>query len=84
MDRLETIERMRDEKRVNALEAARTLGYPERYFHGKPWRMPNFSQSGSLHALSVWREWMQRPEVDRRSEWEALPLNARRRARGLA
>lgn len=83
MDQIEMLVQEREEKRMNAAEAARALGYGPRYFHGHPWRIPSFGLNGFQHPLSTWREWNERPEIDRRAEWDAMSLKERSRARGI-
>lgn len=72
------------ERRVTAAEAARTLGYGPRHFDGKPWRIPGFGAFGTMHALSAWKDWLARPETERRAEWDAMPATQRRKVRGAA
>lgn len=62
-------------KETNGRESvdARELGYNARYFHGHPWRIPGFGLQGMMHPLRDWREWTDRPEAERRSEWDAMP-----------
>jgi hypothetical protein len=81
---LEMLVRDREEKRINASAAARSLGYDARYFHGSPWRIPGFGLKGMMHSLAAWRAWNERPEAARRAEWDAMPLDQRRLARGFA
>ena len=83
-DGLDEIRATQGERRVSARAAAEALGYSASYLHGKPWRIPDFGRSGTLHALSAWRAWLDRPEVDRRREWDLMPAAARRKARGIA
>jgi len=83
-DHIERIERERDEKRINATEAALELGFNSRFFHGRPWRWPQFGIGGPKYPLSEWRAWTARPEADRRAEWDAMNAIDRRRARGVA
>jgi hypothetical protein len=77
------LRRERDEQRVNATEAARTLGFSESYIRGRPWRVPGFGLKGRLHSLRAWRAWLDIPEINRRSEWDSMPIAERRKARGL-
>ena len=83
MDHLVELLRDRDTKRLCASEAARVLGFHERYF-GKPWRIPEFGLHGIRHTLATWKSWLARPEAERRSEWDLLPMQSRRNARGAA
>ena len=83
-DRVEALEKADLSRRINATQAARELGFDERYFHGRPWRVTSFGLNGMLHPLSVWKEWTDRPEVDRRAEWDAMTAVERRHARGVA
>lgn len=84
MDHIEALERARDEKRIIAVEAAVALGYAPRYFRGRAWRVPGFGLNGTMHSLSAWREWLDRPETERRAEWDAMSLKERRKIRGVA
>ena len=83
-DRVEALEKKDGSRRLNATEAARALGFHERFIHGRPWRVPGFGLHGTLHPLSIWRDWLNRPEADRRAEWDAMTTVDRRKARGLA
>ena len=66
-------------RRVTATEAARTNGYPDTYFRGKPWRIPGFGASGTRHSMADWDAWLARPESERRSEWDSLGVKERRK-----
>lgn len=59
------------------------LGYDDRYFHNRPWRIPDFGINGYMHSLGDWRTWNARPEAERRTQWDALTMVERRSARGL-
>lgn len=83
-DRVEALERADSSRRMNASQDAAALGFGSRYFHGKPWRIPEHGLHGMLHPLSVWKDWAARPEADRRAEWDAMNAIDRRRARGAA
>lgn len=84
IEQIVALDRGHAEKRVNASEAARALGYNQKFFHGKPWRIPGFGLSGFQHSISEWKSWNERPEAERRSEWESMSLRSRRNARGIA
>lgn len=84
MDALDDIRRERDERRIGPTAAAKTLGYCESYFRGKPWRVPNFGLQGLMHGLSAWETWNARPEIERRAEWDAMDMKTRRKAQGVA
>lgn len=73
----------REEQRLSATEAALKLGYSASYFRGRPWRIPAFGLKGHRHSLSTWRAWNDKPEIERRIQWDNLPLDKRRKARGL-
>lgn len=73
----------REEQRVSATTAAVSFGFSEGYIRGKPWRVPGFGLKGRLHSLRAWREWLDIPEIDRRNEWDSMPIADRRKARGL-
>jgi len=81
MDGLDDLKRDRAARKHNASEAARELGYNARYFHGRPWRIPSFGLHGLMHPLSVWKAWDERPEAERRAEWDAMPVAERTKAR---
>ena len=83
MDQLEELRKEREARRLNAGEAAEAMGYNQAYFRGKPWRVPDFGRNGNRHPLSAWRAWHDRPEAERRAEWDALSLAERRRIRGV-
>lgn len=78
------IQQQHSGRRVSASEAARELGYNPRFFHGRPWRIPGYGLKGTMHTLAEWEDWIARPEAERRSEWETMPLNQKRNARGVA
>lgn len=82
--RLLAIETESEARRLNAAEAARALGFSEGYFHGKPWRIPEYGAHGFLHPLASWRTWLERPEGARRSAWEAMSATERSRIRRTA
>ena len=73
-----------DERRVNATDAAKALGFPPKYFHNTPWRVPGFGAEGRYYTLATWRAWVARPEADRRAEWDAMSLPVRQKVRGVA
>ena len=78
------LRREHDEIRVSATKAAEALGYNEGYFRGRPWRWPTYGLKGRKFSITDWREWNESvPEVKRRAEWDAMPISARRNARGL-
>jgi len=81
MDRLEVQEHERGERRVSARRAALLMGFSDNYLH-QPWRIPGFGAAGTRHSLSDWKEWLARPEAERRAEWDTMPVGQRRRARG--
>ncbi len=78
------LEQEREGRRINATQAALELGYSESFFRGHPWRIPGFGITGTLHSLAAWRSWNERPEIDRKLEWDNMPLDQRRKARGIA
>lgn len=81
MDMLEKLARGKEERRINAMEAAEAMGFNPRYFHGHPWRLPNFTPG--LYPLSVWKAWIEgKTDSERRREWDLLPARERARLRG--
>ncbi len=74
----------KDERRYCAAAAARKLGYGKNYFAGKPWRVPGFGRAGMSHSMRAWVAWLNRPEGERRAEWDAIPLRERGKLRGAA
>lgn len=84
MEKVEMLLREREERRVSATEAALFFGWSESYFRGRPWRIPHFGLRGTMHSISAWRAFLEIPEIDRRKEWDAMPLDERRKARGIA
>lgn len=84
MDALDELRRERDERRIGPTAAARALGYCESAFRGKPWRVPFFGLHGLMHGLTTWEAWNARPEVERRAEWDAMDIETRRKAQGVA
>jgi hypothetical protein len=83
-DQLEALQAERMSEKLSAQQAATLMGYHPRFFHGRPWRIPGFGMSGTLHSLAEWKAWTDRPEVERRSEWEKMPLKEKNKARGAA
>ena len=81
-DKLESMEAGNKSRRVSASEAARVMGYSDSYFRSKPWRVPGFGASGTMHSLAEWESWLERPEAERRSAWDAMDVRARRRMAG--
>jgi hypothetical protein len=83
MDHIEALERERGERRMNASEAARALGYDDRYFHGKrPIRYPQFTLG--LYPLRDWKAWnLGKTEAERQAEWDEMPLKERKRRLGI-
>jgi len=84
MDKIEAAERRDNERRLNAAEAARAMGHKPSYFHGQPWRVPGFGLSGTQHTFAAWCAWVERPEAERRAEWDAMSVKQRGLARGAA
>jgi hypothetical protein len=84
MDRLDVITSEREERRVSATAAAKLLGYSDGYCKGRPWRIPFFGAKGYRHSVAVWRAWLDRPDVDRHSEWDRIGVAERRKIRGVA
>ena len=82
-DKLDALERMRGERRVSASEAARELGYHPKYFHGHPWRYPDY-RPNEMHSLTEWKAWLAQPEVERREGWDKLSLKERNKRLALA
>jgi len=78
-DKLESMEAANNGRRVSASEAARVMGYSPSYFRGKPWRIPGFGASGTMHSMAEWKTWLARPEADRRSEWDSFGVKERRK-----
>lgn len=84
-DAIDEIKRGRDEERFSQTDAARRLGLNQSHCWGKPWRVPTFGlEYDGMYPLSQWRAWLERPEAERRAEWDAMPLKDRSAARGLA
>lgn len=85
MQRIEELGREREEECINASEFARRTGHHPGYFSPGtyPWRVPHFGARGSLFPFSEWREWYDRGEKALRSEWDAIPLQERRRMFGI-
>lgn len=83
-DRIEALDGERRSEKISARKAAEQLGYHPRFFHGRPWRIPGFGLDGTIHSLADWEAWAARPEVERRSEWERMPLKEKNKARGAA
>ena len=72
------------ERRITAVEAARRLGLPKKYFY-QPWRVPGFADSGSLHTLAEWREWMDaKPDRERRKEFDTTGRRELKKMRATA
>lgn len=84
IDHITALERERDERRINASAAARSMGYSGGYFRGRPWRVPYFGAKGMLWSLREWRVWNETPEALRRREWDAMPVKERAVIRGVA
>jgi len=85
MDHMEALERARDEKRYCAADAGRLLGIEPYHFHSRPWRVPTFGlKYDGLYPLTEWRAWLERPEAERRAEWDAMSPSARKKARGMS
>lgn len=80
MDRLDALEAREGERRLSASAAAVALGFGRNYLL-KPWRQPGFGANGTRHALSAWVAWLARPETERRAEWDAMSIKARRAVR---
>ena len=74
----------RSERRISARAAALLMGYDADYFYGHPWRIPGYGLKGTRHTVGAWRAFLDRPEAERRAEWEAIPVKERALARGLA
>ena len=81
---VEQIKARQDETRLSARAAAARLGYSDSYFRGHPWRIPFFGASGTLHAFSVWKDWLATPDHERRAQWDAMSAKERRAMRGVA
>jgi len=78
-DKLESMEEGRKARRVSASEAARNIGHSESYFRGKPWRIPGFGATGTMHSMTEWEAWLSRPEAERRQEWDTMGVKARKK-----
>jgi hypothetical protein len=83
MDQIEAINAARGAERINIAEATQRMGY-KRGFLNKPWRVPGFGLSGNQHTFAAWCAWIERPEVERRAEWDAMSVKQRGLARGAA
>ncbi len=84
-DQIDAIRHEQDETRYAQTDAARRLGLNQSHCWGKPWRIPTFGlEYDGMYPLTQWRAWLERPEAERRAEWDALPLKDRSAARGLA
>jgi hypothetical protein len=82
---VDELRRGRDEERIDAAQASRLLGYKDKQYCSRfPWRVPGFGLHGRMHSLRAWREWIDRPEAQRRSEWDKMSLKERRLAQGIA
>lgn len=78
------IECTRAAEKISASEYARRAGYKRGFFtRATPWCIPGFGLDGMMHSEETWRTWNARPEVDRRSEWDAMRGIQRRKALGL-
>jgi hypothetical protein len=86
-DRLDAIDARlagRDGIILTPAAVARALGLGRDYFVSKPWRIPSFGAGVRRYTLAEYREWLERPEAARRSEWDAKPERERRMLRGAA
>jgi len=83
-DRLEALDTKLGAIRMDATEAARTLGYKPGFFYGKPWRIPGFARLGYKHTLAEWEAWIAIPDRERKLQWESLPVDVRKSIRGAA
>lgn len=83
MERLEALEDHKGEKLLSASAAAVNFGHGRNYLL-QPWRIPGFGLKGTRHTLSAWTAWLDRPEAERRAEWDAMSIKDRRAARGAA
>jgi len=84
-DRIDELAAERGAIRYCAAHAAEKLGYQPCHFYGKPWRIPTFGlEFDREYTLDEWRDWLKRPEAERRAEWDAMPVRDRRLARGAA
>jgi hypothetical protein len=86
MDAVDALRRERDERRVDASEASRLLGYKDqRYLARYPWRVPDFGARGTLLPLADWKAWNEDgPDSLRRAAWDKISLKERRRLLGKA
>lgn len=84
MDGIDEIRHEREERRISATEAAKTLGYSESYLRGHAWRIPDFGRTGTMHSLVIWKAWMAKPETERRATWDNMPIKERRKILGLS
>jgi len=80
LERLEALAEVKTEKLLTMSDAARELGYSAGYFHGRPWRVPEF-RTGRWHTLEAYKAWLERPETERRAEWDLLDPAERRKRR---
>jgi hypothetical protein len=83
MDRLAFLFDAQGTQRLNASQACAELGYPRGYLHSRPWRIPGFGANGLPPTRRDWETWLARPEIERRAEWDAMPVAQRRKIRGM-
>lgn len=71
----------RSERKLSTSAMSRELGYSADYLR-RPWRQPGFGAAGTMYTRREWEAWLERPEAERRAEWDRMSASDRARARG--